>query len=280
MHRILRAYGSEIFTISDHFVEVCFRFEEGEEIEVGPINLPSEITERQRNILDLILHDDPINERLNERLNEPINERLNLSQAEIAKRLSISVSTLRRELKILENNGIIRYVGSKRSGHWVLGQETEETGQETEETGQETVENGQKTSENGQKTSENGQKTSENGQKTSENGQKTSENGQKTSENGQKTSENGQKTSENGQKTFNWLDEISQKDDLKKDQKDLLIAIMKQIENDGRVTQNALASVTGKARTTVQKYLQFLVENKYISRVGSDKGGRWQINER
>ena len=67
----------------------------------------------------------------------------------------------------------------------------------------------------------NGQKISENGQKTSENGQKISENGQKTSENGQKTSENGQKTSENGQKTYSWLDEISQKDDLKKDQKQI-----------------------------------------------------------
>ncbi|MDO5340827.1 MAG: helix-turn-helix domain-containing protein, partial [Bacteroidia bacterium] len=73
------------------------------------------------------------------------------------------------------------------------------------------------------------------------------------------------------------LDEISQKDDLKKDQKDLLIAIMKQIENDDRVTQNALVSATGKVRATVQKYLQYLVENKYICRVGSDKGGRWKI---
>ena len=111
------------------------------------------------------------------------------------------------------------------------------------------------------------------------NGQKTSENGQKTSENGQKTSENGQKTSENGQKTYSWLDEISQKDDLKKDQKDLLIAIMKQIENDDRVTQNTLVSATGKVRATVQKYLQYLVENDYIVRVGPDKGGRWQIND-
>ena len=228
MHRILRAYGSEIFTISDHFVEVCFRFEDGEEIEVEPI-LPDEITERQRNIIDLILLDEPINERLN--------ERLNLSQAEMAKRLGVSVSTLRRELKILENNGIIRHVGGKRSGHWVLGQEAEETGQET------------------------------------------MENGQKTSENGQKTSENGQKTSENGQKTNSWLDEISQKDDLKKDQKDLLIAIMKQIENDDKVTQHTLVLATGKVRATVQKYLQYLVENDYIVRVGPNKGGRWQINE-
>lgn len=112
MHRILRTYGPEIFTISDHFVEVCFRFEEGEEIEVGPINLPSEITERQRNVINLLLCNEPIN--------EPINERLNLSQAEMAKRLGLSVSTLRREFKVLENNGIIRYVGSKKLGRWEL----------------------------------------------------------------------------------------------------------------------------------------------------------------
>ena len=71
---------------------------------------------------------------------------------------------------------------------------------------------------------------------------------------------NGQKTLENGQKTYSWLEEISQKDDLKKDQKDLLIAIMKQIENDGKVTQNTLVLATGKVRATVQKYLQYLVD--------------------
>ena len=148
----------------------------------------------------------------------------------MAKRLGLSVSTLRRELNVLENNGIICYIGSKKMGHWVLGQEAEGISQEAVE-------------------------------------------------NGQKTIENGQKTSENGQKTFNWLDEISQKNDLNERQKGLLIAIMNEIEKDGRVTQNVLALVTGKARTTVQKYLQYLVENDYICRIGSDKGGRWQINE-
>lgn len=71
---------------------------------VCPITLPNGITERQRNIIDLIL--------LNEPINEPINERLNLSQAKMAKRLGLSVSTLQRELKVLENSGVIRYVGS------------------------------------------------------------------------------------------------------------------------------------------------------------------------
>ena len=66
---------------------------------------------------------------------------------------------------------------------------------------------------------------------------------------------------------------------MKKEQKDLLIAIMKQIENDDRVTQNTLVSATGKVRATVQKYLQYLVENDYIVRVGPDKGGRWKIND-
>ena len=38
----------------------------------------------------------------------------------MAKRLGLSVSTSRREFKVLENNGIIRYVGSKKLGRWEL----------------------------------------------------------------------------------------------------------------------------------------------------------------
>ena len=120
MHRILRAYGPEIFTISDHFVEVCFRFcsEEGFEPindtnePIKRINMYEQLTERQRSIIMLIQECTPIN--------EPINEPINVSRSKMAEQLGMTVSTLRRELKQLQDMGLIQRVGSRKTGRWEL----------------------------------------------------------------------------------------------------------------------------------------------------------------
>jgi len=44
----------------------------------------------------------------------------NITAHEISERLKISVSTVRRKIKELRNNGIIARIGSDKTGHWKI----------------------------------------------------------------------------------------------------------------------------------------------------------------
>ena len=56
------------------------------------------------------------NDTLNDSLNEPLNT------AYISTRLAMPYSTTKRIVKFLEQNNLIRRVGSKKTGHWeVIG---------------------------------------------------------------------------------------------------------------------------------------------------------------
>ena len=75
----------------------------------------------------------PINGPINDPINDPIklNERENqlllllrespeLTRKKLAERLGCSESTVKRELKLLSDKGILRRIGSKKTGVWVI----------------------------------------------------------------------------------------------------------------------------------------------------------------
>lgn len=68
-----------------------------------------------------------VNEPLNEPLNDPLNKILELlkennsySYDDLAQKLNISKSTIKRNMQKLKSNGLIKRVGSDKTGHWEL----------------------------------------------------------------------------------------------------------------------------------------------------------------
>jgi len=75
------------------------------------------------------------------------------------------------------------------------------------------------------------------------------------------------------------LVELGVKDHLQQRQIDTLKLILSTIATDCDATLDTLARATGRARSTVQIHLRYLVDHGLISRVGPDKGGRWVLAE-
>ena len=67
----------------------------------------SQLTERQRNIYDIIK-----SSAINDTINDTINAQT-LSDA-----LGASVITIKRDLYVLRDLNLIKYVGSNKTGHW------------------------------------------------------------------------------------------------------------------------------------------------------------------
>ena len=86
------------------------------------------------------VHHDTVNDTVNDIVNDTVNDTVNLSElskrqkdicsliqtntnittAQMAASLKISVSTLRRELSELQKAEIVKRVGSDKKGHWII----------------------------------------------------------------------------------------------------------------------------------------------------------------
>lgn len=75
------------------------------------------------------------------------------------------------------------------------------------------------------------------------------------------------------------LVELGVKDHLQPRQIEALKLILSTIATDCNTTLDTLSEVTGRARSTVQIHLAYLVDKGLISRIGPDKGGHWVLNE-
>ena len=74
------------------------------------VNL-SQLTERQRKIYEIIK-----NGTINDTINVPINDMINAQT--LSEALGASVTTIKRDLYVLRDLNIIKYVGSNKTGHW------------------------------------------------------------------------------------------------------------------------------------------------------------------
>ena len=78
---------------------------------------------------DLKDHNDPINDPINDGLKNKILKQLaiepSITRAELAENLGISDATVKRKIKELKAAGIVERIGSKKTGHWVVKNNTE-----------------------------------------------------------------------------------------------------------------------------------------------------------
>ena len=86
---------------------------------LGNIN---ELTDRQRDILSVIVQNDTKNVQLDVQLD------VQLTTTTIAKQLSVNYKTIQRDLTILLNNQLIKRVGGNRYGYWTIGERLNELG--------------------------------------------------------------------------------------------------------------------------------------------------------
>lgn len=103
--RILSKYDASVFTFSSNFIKVSIPFslkdrDVYEHIDSEYNNI--ELSLRQKNIVELI------------------KENKFITQEEIGNLLGVSRFTIIREIKILENKGIIKRKGSNKTGEWVI----------------------------------------------------------------------------------------------------------------------------------------------------------------
>lgn len=100
--RILSKYDESIFTFSSNFIKVSIPYKTTDEMKNEVINTNYEITDRQKKLIELI------------------NKNLKITQNELAKKMGVSRYSIIRDIKNLENQGIIDREGSNKTGLWKI----------------------------------------------------------------------------------------------------------------------------------------------------------------
>ena len=103
--RILSKYDSSIFSFSSNFIKVVIPYSfktNSEVINENPIDNFKEISKRQKRIIEII------------------RDNASITQEEMASILNISRFTIIREIKVLEEKGIIKRIGSNKTGNWKI----------------------------------------------------------------------------------------------------------------------------------------------------------------
>lgn len=103
--RILSKYDSSIFSFSSNFIKVVIPYSfktNSEVINENPIDNFKEISKRQKRIIEIIRNN------------------ASITQEEMASILNISRFTIIREIKVLEEKGIIKRIGSNKTGNWKI----------------------------------------------------------------------------------------------------------------------------------------------------------------
>lgn len=104
--RILSKYDSSIFSFSSNFIKVAIPYSfktNSEVINENSIDNFKEISKRQKRIIEIIRNN------------------ASITQEEMASILNISRFTIIREIKVLEEKGIIKRIGSNKTGNWKIG---------------------------------------------------------------------------------------------------------------------------------------------------------------
>ena len=104
MKRIMEVYDESVFRFTEHFMFVTFPFAEGfsENNTKNNTKKVFVLNEKEQQVLDFILKDE------------------NTTAEKIAKLLIVTTRTAQNYLKTLQNKGVIKHVGSKKTGHWEI----------------------------------------------------------------------------------------------------------------------------------------------------------------
>ena len=104
MGRILEFYDQSIFTFEDDFLIVTFPFAEGFTLPHGNINGNVNGDETKEQIL-LCIQQNP-----------------DFTLIKIAEKTGFSKRTVSRQIKVLQEAGILKRIGSPKTGHWEVMQ--------------------------------------------------------------------------------------------------------------------------------------------------------------
>lgn len=77
----------------------------------------SQLTERQRKIYEAI-KSGTVNDTINGTINDTIKDTINAQT--LSESLGASVITIKRDLYVLRDMNLIKYVGSNKTGHWEI----------------------------------------------------------------------------------------------------------------------------------------------------------------
>jgi len=100
MGRILEAYDQSVFVFEDNFLIVAFTFTDGFTLPSGNVNGNVNSNERLKRIL-LCVEQNP-----------------NFTLNQIADHTGLPKRTISREMKVLQESGAIKRVGSPKTGRW------------------------------------------------------------------------------------------------------------------------------------------------------------------
>ena len=100
--RILSKYDKSVFVFSTNFIKVSIPYKNQREEKILEKQKNKKITERQESIIYIIEND------------------ASVIQDEIAEQLGVSRYTIIRDLKALEENGIVSREGSNKTGYWKI----------------------------------------------------------------------------------------------------------------------------------------------------------------
>lgn len=105
--RILEKYDETIFDITPNFMRVTFKFEENDGVDVG-VNDGVDVGDSIKLIKN------------QQKILEEISKNNYITQKEIAKILNISNRTVQRNTTKLQEMGLLKRMGSAKSGHWKI----------------------------------------------------------------------------------------------------------------------------------------------------------------
>ena len=105
MPRILESYNRDCFTFMDHFIRFTVPFS---------IN----VTDVTDNVTDNVT-DENISPRQIKIL-EMMKTDIRVSSAEMAKKLSVTQRTIKRDIESLKQNNLVKRMGNERTGYWVV----------------------------------------------------------------------------------------------------------------------------------------------------------------
>lgn len=104
MMKVMQVYDRSCFTFMPNFTRITIKnFNATENV---ALNVAIELTERQQNILDLIIRNVALNVALNTTM--------------ISEALDVDRKTVQRDLKVLLDNQLIMREGGNKLGHWVV----------------------------------------------------------------------------------------------------------------------------------------------------------------
>ena len=104
MMKVMQVYDRSCFTFMPNFTRITIKnYNATENV---ALNVAIELTERQQNILDLIIRNVALNVALN--------------TTTLSEQLNVDRKTIQRDLKVLLDNNLIKREGSNRYGYWVI----------------------------------------------------------------------------------------------------------------------------------------------------------------